>query len=315
MAGRLFSISHVRFKLLYEKGLCYQCLSPGVKVEYGKHKTATCFSKFVCKNKDHSKYPRKKHVLCCEEHKGDVENSSLLEEYKKSNIFSIKSTLPNFSKEIKLNFHCDNLNQVYKSNSASEYDDGEVTDSSVYILQTIQVENRKLNIFFDSGCGDLVCRKEAVADLEEIGKASLLVPGPIVLGGVGDVKTETQHGIYKVDISLYNGKSAAMRGICLNKITAKFPMYPLQTQVQKDIVYNYKLAGKNPKELPSLPEYVGGDTDLMIGIKYLKYFPEFVFSLPTGLTIYQSHFASPDGSRGVVGGPHQVFTEIEKTVC
>ena len=229
----------MRLRLLYEKGLCYQYLSPGAKVEHGKHKAATCISTFVCKNKDHTKYPRKKHVLCCEEHKSNAENSSLLEEYKKSIVFSIKSTLPNFSKKIKLNFHCDNLNKVYKSHSASEYNYGEVMDSSVYILQTIQVENRKLNIFFDSGCGDLVCRKEAISDLEEIGKASLLVPGPIVLGGVGDVKTESQHGTYRVDIPLYNGKSAAMRGICLNKITAKFPMYPLRTQVQKDIVYNY----------------------------------------------------------------------------
>ena len=44
-----------RFKLLYDKGLCYQCLSPGSKTNHGKHKSATCFSKFVCKNKAHSK--------------------------------------------------------------------------------------------------------------------------------------------------------------------------------------------------------------------------------------------------------------------
>ena len=50
----------------------------------------------------------------------------------------------------------------------------------------------------------------------------------------------------------------------------------------------------------------------MVGIKYLKYFPECVFRLPTGLTIYRSQFVSPDGSREVAGGPHQVFTQIEK---
>ena len=68
----------MRLRLLYEKCLCYQCLSPGAKVEHGKHKAAMC-SKFVCKNKDHTKYPRKKHVLCCEEHKCNAESSSLLE--------------------------------------------------------------------------------------------------------------------------------------------------------------------------------------------------------------------------------------------
>ena len=63
--------------------------------------------------------------------------------------------------------------------------------------------------------------------------------------------------------------------------------------------------------LPKLPEEVGGETDLLIGIKYLKYFPEAVFKLPTGLTIYESPFLNPDGTRGVVGGPH-VFSLIEK---
>ena len=36
-----------------------------------------------------------------------------------------------------------------------------------------------------------------------------------------------------------------------------------------------------------------------------------VFKLPTGLTIYESPFLNPDGTRGVVGGPH-VFSLIEK---
>ena len=49
----------------------------------------------------------------------------------------------------------------------------------------------------------------------------------------------------------------------------------------------------------------------MVGIKYLKYFPEAVCKLQSGLTIYKSPFISTGGCRGVVGGPH-VFTKIEK---
>ena len=30
------------------------------------------------------------------------------------------------------------------------------------------------------------------------------------------------------------------------------------------------------------------------------------------MAIYRAQFVSPDGSREVVGGPHQVFTKIEK---
>ena len=50
----------------------------------------------------------------------------------------------------------------------------------------------------------------------------------------------------------------------------------------------------------------------MIGIQYLKYYPEQVFKLPSGLTLCKSYFRNVNGSRGVIGGPHQVFSEIVK---
>ena len=132
--------------------------------------------------------------------------------------------------------------------------DEEVTESSVYILQTINIYNKWLNLFFDTGCGDLVCKKEALSELPNLGMASLIVQGPITLGAVGDVRTVSPHRVYEVDIPLHNGKPVVMRGACLNKVTSKFPMYPLHDQVQKDIIKNYKLASKDPKSLPRLPD-------------------------------------------------------------
>ena len=35
--------------------------------------------------------------------------------------------------------------------------------------------------------------------------------------------------------------------------------------------------------------------------------------LPSGLSIYKSWFKNSDGSRGVIGRPHEVFTRIEST--
>ena len=49
----------------------------------------------------------------------------------------------------------------------------------------------------------------------------------------------------------------------------------------------------------------------MLGIRYLRYCLEKIFQLPSGLTIYKSWFLNADGSRGVAGGPHEVFTKIE----
>ena len=64
--------------------------------------------------------------------------------------------------------------------------------------------------------------------------------------------------------------------------------------------------------LPKLPQTVGGEIDFMIDIKYLRYHPQPVFQLPSGLTIYKSMFRNADGGSGMIGGPHEIFTAIEK---
>ena len=66
-------------------------------------------------------------------------------------------------------------------------------------------------------------------------------------------------------------------------------MYHLNGRVQRYINDVYRSQGGMVSNLPKLPEE--GETDLLIGIKYLKYFPEAVFKLPTGLTIYESPFS------------------------
>ena len=97
----------------------------------------------------------------------------------------------------------------------------------------------------------------------------------------------------------------------MDQITLKSPNHPLKGRVETDIKNKYKSSGGDPKGLPKLPTFVGGHTDFMIGIKYLRYYPEKVFQLPSGLTVYKSYFKNADGSRGVIGGPHKVFSEIE----
>ena len=38
-----------------------------------------------------------------------------------------------------------------------------------------------------------------------------------------------------------------------------------------------------------------------------------MFQLPPGLAIYKSWFKNADGAKGVIGGPHTGFTEIESS--
>ena len=90
-----------------------------------------------------------------------------------------------------------------------------------------------------------------------------------------------------------------------------FPQYPIHGAVNEDIRTAYKIADGAVQNLPTLPKSVGGNVDFMIGVKYLRYYPEFIFQLPSGLTIYKSRFKNIDGSRGVIGGPHEVFSATE----
>ena len=146
-----------------------------------------------------------------------------------------------------------------------------------------------------------------------MGRVNKILDGPLTISGVGDNKTISKHGVYNVRIPLHNGNDANLSGVCLDKITGDFPTYPLK-EVEQDIHRAYASMKNDPKKLPKLPFSVVGDTDLMIGIQYLKYYPKRIFSLPNGLTIYESQFLNSDWSRGLVGGPHRVFTEIQKNL-
>ena len=293
-----------RTELLRKKDFCRQCLYPGARENSGSHKTGQCFNKYCCKNDLHKKYDRKWHVLVCEIHKGEETNQSLFKDFKKDKISKLELLLPEFSKQIKLSYH----NTVDHSGSK---DYQKKDESAIYILQTITIDDLPLNLFFDSGCCDLVSRKGAIDRLVEKGRSNQEVPGPIQLFGVGNQRSEGKYGIYKVKIPLHDGRDAVMSGIVLDNVTNAFPKYPLSGEVESDIHKAYSARGNDPSMLPKLPDCVGGETDLMIGIKYLKYFPESIFQLPNGLTIYKSIFRNSNGSRGVVGGPHRVFKEVE----
>ena len=104
------------------------------------------------------------------------------------------------------------------------------------MLQTIEIQGKQFNLFFDSGCGDLVCKRDAVVQLESMGRSSKVIEGPVTLSGVGDNKTISEQGIFYVNIPIYDGRNASLCGVCLEKITSDFPIYPLK-EVEKDMCF------------------------------------------------------------------------------
>ena len=296
-----------RLAVLNRKGLCSQCLFPGANKSRGKHQDGRCQRDFVCPHPSHDDFTSKKHVLVCQDHATTPESHQILQNYKDRCILR-QPNLQTFSKDIKLAFHTSfktNLTSRKESKASTE---PIINDNATYILQTINIDNHHYTIFFDLGCSDMVISEKAVKRLGN--RAKLEFKGDIAVGGVGQLQTISS-GVYSIHIPLHNGHDAQLSGVCLPQITSVFPTYQL-TQVEQDIHHAYQQEGQNPSNLPSLPHSIGGEVDIMLGIKYLRYHPKEVFQLKSGLTIFRSMFKNVDGSRGVVGGPHQAFNNINR---
>ena len=291
------STSEQRLALIRDKGFCHQCLTPGQKKD---HK-GFCFKKYICPHDTHKTADVGFHVMVCGKHKNDPKNVQLFAEYKEKYITSSSSLYKDFSKNISLH--------ALSEPAAHLADDDSPRESKMFMLQTIEVASKRLNLFYDGGCGDSTSKKSAVDFLAKIGRAQQTLKGPLVLNGVGDINMICEHGEWSVTLPMYNGEDISMRGICLDRITSEFPTYPLK-KLQNDIHHHFGLEGGDPETLPKLPASVGGETDIMIGIQYLKIHPKPKFTLPNGFTIFESFFKNPDGSRGIVAGPHRYITEI-----
>ena len=304
-----------RFQELSAKGFCFQCLFPGARKRDGRHATGACQNTYACKHESHAAHVNKKHVLVCQEHSEEEDNVRLLNEYKARFILPQRRA-EQFSRDIRLSF----VTQLYRNKpkipnnqkllQLKPNDEPPNTDSAIYILQHILVDGKVFLLFFDNGCSDFVTRQDAVKRLSSE-RCALEEEGPTKLGGVGDLTTESPYGKYQVRLPLASGKNCVLSGVCLEKITTTLPTYPLKGDIENDIHRAYESAGGEVQTLPALFQAVGGDVDFMVGSKFLRDHPNQIFKLPSGLTIYESPFLNPDGSRGVIGGPHPLITLIE----
>ena len=186
----------------------------------------------------------------------------------------------------------------------------EVKDSPVYLLQYIEGKNgEKLLTFFDSGCYSAGLSDRAYAALDTVTTRE----GPTTLQVAGGAKILLPHGDEQFWLELCSDKGqksfATLRGLRMSEISCKFPTWPL-TEAYNELILEYtKLnTGIIP---PKVEEEIGGQTvDLMIGIKYAKYYPKLLFTLPSGLSLYQSKLKGYGGFQGVLGGPHNVWKNV-----
>ena len=120
-------------------------------------------------------------IEVCERHKHDPKNKKIFEDYKNRFIINPKSAYKEFSRNISLSFHAGALpeshvirpdaNQHHIDMNCNEHESvNDELENSIYMLQTIEIDGKRVNLFFDSGCGDMVCRKWVVFNLEKKGR-------------------------------------------------------------------------------------------------------------------------------------------------
>ena len=98
------------------KGLCVQCLRPGVKQNH----EGTCWNTYSCPHESHKEFDKRLHVLVCERHKDDPKNMELFDEYKKRFITNSRFVYKDFSKNMSLSFHARESSSSYGIRHESE---------------------------------------------------------------------------------------------------------------------------------------------------------------------------------------------------
>ena len=294
-----------RLKILTEKNLCPKCLRPGVP----KGHKGVCYKQYLCPHQSHTGQ-NKVHVLVCGAHCTNGDNQTLMEKYKTEVMEHLTPNMESFSRAIKiLNY---NMNGPESSLSANNVVARSNKDGpAIFKLQTLTIEGHLFNILYDDGCGDLVIKESAMEILRKVGRARQLLKGPLLLYGVSGMEAKSNAGVWEIDLPLrkptVDGEvDACMSGLCLETVTKEFPKTVLKTAFD-ELKCKWESLG-NQGDLPTLPEWVGGETDIIIGSQYLKFHPKEIFQMHSGLTIYESKFLGSDGSTGVLGGPHPSFS-------
>lgn len=179
----------------------------------------------------------------------------------------------------------------------------DVNEPSIFMLQKVSAPgDQELMLFYDSGCSGSALNDRACSILP----VRQVTKGPTKIGVAGGRTINVPGGDVQFHLHLAKeNEQATLTGLQMPKVTTPFPHWDLQ-HAFNELQEGYKRALPDGPPLPTPPSEVGGvEVDVLLGIRYLKYFPERKFSLPCGLSIYEGLFKSPGGLLGILGGTHK----------
>ena len=301
-----------RYKCTAKAAVCMRCLASETEVDFNNRRAwweehgPTCYTKWTCKAggcQSKAKY-RQYNFLLCVYHK--KENEKLEVEFIKSlDQKLIDSSTRFFFNAPMLIFHADKT-QFGKPVKGWEIL-ADVTDPAIFLLHYIKVNGVRLMVFYDGGCGAACISARAAKVLD----TEVVRPGPSEITVSGGGTVSIPGGEERFTLPLADGKHrATFTALVMPQVTAPFPVWDL-TEATNDLYEGWKGdVGTSP--MPKPPRMVGGvEVDIMLGVRYLKWFPKILYQLKDGLTMYRSQLMPDDGCDGVVGGPHKSWTKYE----
>ena len=298
-----------RMRLTKTTKACFRCLRMDSNVimsdkdKWWETHKAGCDGEWTCEEEDCKKVrpARQWHFTMCVRH--TRANKDREKDFLKSNKSLLKPTASLFFLQ-PLVYSLDPIAmQPRPDHSVGALVHEDVNEPYIFMLQRIVApHNAQLLLFYDSGCSGSALNDHACSLLPH----RQVTAGPTKLGVAGGRSIEVPGGDvqFYLDLAQHN-EQATITGLQMPSVTTKFPFWNLQRAFD-DLQDGYKASNPDGPALPDPPHDVGGkEVDVMLGIRYNKYFPIKKFMLPCGLSIYEGLFKSPGGQVGILGGTHK----------
>ena len=172
---------------------------------------------------------------------------------------------------------------------------------AVYIMQWIRIGESNCLCFFDTGA-NINMIDGAMAEREGVTVISQAVS---VLKTVGGKEVTTDYGRYKLNIGPdTEGQSHGLECHGMSDVAGPFEKHSLDA-INAELMSHPMYSEMAVK--PRLPEYVGGaKVNLLLGIT-LKVLPKYLFTLESGVNVFQSPFTDIFKSNICYAGTHQSF--------
>ena len=178
-----------------------------------------------------------------------------------------------------------------------------VKDPPLFMFSSTPGRYSEVQIFYDTGNSHVLFKEGTPENLYGVKTRT----GPFPLGAVGDT-TVWGSDEWACQPMTVRGHREVLIGLCVSKITSNFPRINL-----KEATAEIKASVPNNREVQELcvPDFVGGECHVLLGIAYNSHFPQLVHSMESGLSIYKVKLKpSSPKCTAAIAGPHHSFNML-----